>query len=1004
MSSTEQDKKSNLKICRICQEDELESESKLLKPCKCNSHIHKECLLTWIKTKINSDIIDYKNDLNCEICLTKIKYTHSINEDSAKKDENGSQGGTFTTISNMSKILFKRNENGLKNTVTIIATILIPIISILWPLLFIYRVWSTNNSILESEENIVDLPLENVGSVKSLLSAAVIRFLNPKYFPKQLKDLTANITLQFLSHVLALFPLIEDVRNGFNTSTLHRMYEYEFGVEKAISEYDKIQLRILAAEQSSLLTKIFQYCRTLIFVVPIAIVHILLQEGLLRYLYVNVFGEYSESYSHYFGIYYNFVALAAIYFCFDYQKNRKSNSSYVKYHIKNSIKLVLNQYWQCILIHLLELISIRYLKVDRLIRCSLPFEYHVYQPNLVATFKVIYVVLASLRFLRTNIFRFGVLYKFPSGSSEGNSLKNMQIVLIEPVLKNLKDCVVDIFAIALTLLSIGGFALIILYNIRPQYFPLVFTLTGLKSLLLESVVSSLLLSQISVLKDVVYLPLFHKLSAFLRLSNYLFDYDRPLEKGIFVYRNNVNKKNPVDLIKARNTNDELYEKPCFSNREALYFLEKGDSTIDAYLLQDGFNIKAPDASSVLFVQKGFMQAVDSSGATIVKEEEKSEEDLLSETNDFADGAKTTIGMFNHAYNDTDSYDVCFVPNKFKIRLISFFTAIAAFQNLLVIVLFLLGHRIGSFLFAIPKVKFFYETALQIFSVKQVTQEIPEFFNANDQLVLPKVLSGVSILIALMAVLTNNNAAIRLTLFSIKRSTIEAIQHLLIMLISVIHIFIFNFLVSISLTYFYNITTILYSQCIYGHAYSIEKVRFLIYQISMFFDEYTFYYWLILGFITTFYNFFGLSLLFQKIQNVRSYTIKNLVKDLFNDFFLKQYMLWFRYFVVPFALQHIVLLISALADYFIPNSQSLFRDESLDMRFIDKAYYTNLNMVLSGSHVPIAIVYKALFSGYIIFYFVKHLVNYLKVKWNNLKTLTIDNTVSEDDVIILEDDS
>jgi len=54
---------SSIKYCRICFDNETD-ERQLIKPCRCNSFVHEECLQTWRHQDINSN-----NYEQCEICL-----------------------------------------------------------------------------------------------------------------------------------------------------------------------------------------------------------------------------------------------------------------------------------------------------------------------------------------------------------------------------------------------------------------------------------------------------------------------------------------------------------------------------------------------------------------------------------------------------------------------------------------------------------------------------------------------------------------------------------------------------------------------------------------------------------------------------------------------------------------------------------------------------------------------------------------------------------------------
>ena len=54
--------------CRICFEDE--KGGILIKPCKCNQSIHRECLKRWIEIK--------KNPQFCEVCKNKYNVRFTI--------------------------------------------------------------------------------------------------------------------------------------------------------------------------------------------------------------------------------------------------------------------------------------------------------------------------------------------------------------------------------------------------------------------------------------------------------------------------------------------------------------------------------------------------------------------------------------------------------------------------------------------------------------------------------------------------------------------------------------------------------------------------------------------------------------------------------------------------------------------------------------------------------------------------------------------------------------
>jgi len=65
--------------CRICYEYlDLENNSNLIKPCKCNAPVHKLCLEKWIKNRPFKQNYNSKN-LVCEVC--NIKYNISFDKD-----------------------------------------------------------------------------------------------------------------------------------------------------------------------------------------------------------------------------------------------------------------------------------------------------------------------------------------------------------------------------------------------------------------------------------------------------------------------------------------------------------------------------------------------------------------------------------------------------------------------------------------------------------------------------------------------------------------------------------------------------------------------------------------------------------------------------------------------------------------------------------------------------------------------------------------------------------
>jgi len=130
----------NSKTCRICQEDENESSEVLYKPCKCNSHVHKNCLFEWIKTKIKSDVIDYQNDLQCEVCLSKIKYTHT-------NDGTNEDFSNLKLVKDMVNFFFKRNVTGFKVIFSVITLVFVPI-AVFFILYVLYSILSMKREVV----------------------------------------------------------------------------------------------------------------------------------------------------------------------------------------------------------------------------------------------------------------------------------------------------------------------------------------------------------------------------------------------------------------------------------------------------------------------------------------------------------------------------------------------------------------------------------------------------------------------------------------------------------------------------------------------------------------------------------------------------------------------------------------------------------------------------------------------------------------------------------------
>ncbi|XBW34879.1 hypothetical protein QEN19_000443 [Hanseniaspora menglaensis] len=431
MTDENDESKFNLKVCRICQEDEVESEAKLIKPCKCNSHIHKKCLLRWIKTKLNSDVIDYQNDLKCEICLSKIKYTNARSNE-ATGNMNSSYNSDATNLSNIFKILLKKNKNGLKSFFTCLIFLIIPSVLMISLTFIFYRLLSINAFIpfsLETFEK--QLQHEDTNWIY-VYWIKIGMCLNAKLFPPTYKKLIKNLVLLVISTMTAAVPLFEDARNGFDLSTLHKMYEYQFGREKAIEEYEKLKRKILSLNNQSFLQQAINYFKFLTTFVSLAFMHALLQEAIPRFIYQQIIGEHSDRYSHFFSIYYNLFGLLFAYSYLTYKHSTSKSVTYIQFICQKAIKLIIFLDIQFVLIHLVELFSLKYLKIDSLLRLSTPLNVNVFLHDLIATLKVVHLSLMCLTFLRKNIFRFGVLYNFPTASLDQNAVNYTKVILLKP--------------------------------------------------------------------------------------------------------------------------------------------------------------------------------------------------------------------------------------------------------------------------------------------------------------------------------------------------------------------------------------------------------------------------------------------------------------------------------------------------------------------------------------------------------------------------------------------
>ncbi|XBW34878.1 hypothetical protein QEN19_000443 [Hanseniaspora menglaensis] len=875
MTDENDESKFNLKVCRICQEDEVESEAKLIKPCKCNSHIHKKCLLRWIKTKLNSDVIDYQNDLKCEICLSKIKYTNARSNE-ATGNMNSSYNSDATNLSNIFKILLKKNKNGLKSFFTCLIFLIIPSVLMISLTFIFYRLLSINAFIpfsLETFEK--QLQHEDTNWIY-VYWIKIGMCLNAKLFPPTYKKLIKNLVLLVISTMTAAVPLFEDARNGFDLSTLHKMYEYQFGREKAIEEYEKLKRKILSLNNQSFLQQAINYFKFLTTFVSLAFMHALLQEAIPRFIYQQIIGEHSDRYSHFFSIYYNLFGLLFAY-------------SYLTYKHSTS--------------------------------------------------------------------------------------------------------------------KIGGFGVLVVFKIKPELFPLVFELGGMKFFFLERIILSLISAKVMVLKSLIYSPLCQRLGAVFRLSNYLFDYDRPLERGTFVYRQSINPNNFEMCAQARNSNPTLYENPCFSKREALYFLNNADSSINAYLIQDGCSIKVPNASTVPFFQKGLMKPVDNLGNVIIKEEELDEDELLfSENSTEQDNKKNDEDMFAYSFNQNNGFDVCFVPSNFKIRLFGYFTTIAVIQNTIVFFLILVGYHVGSFLFNIKAVSWLYELAFTVFSKE--AEEFPEeqFLNPNDPYVLPKIIIGAFIFVFGVAIVTKKTDSLSITWIFMKNYITETVFSFVIMFLLFFHVFIFSAITSFSLTYLQTMFIMLFNNLFYDSGMYEQISKIGIYETAWFFDNFTILYFTIIGFLNLSYNVHVFVTLLNKRYENAAYTFKNVIQDVFKKILFKQYKFWIKFFVVPFVFQHFVLVFVCLKSIHLPNDSLLQPSNNDHVSFSERAYLSNILLVISGKKMPSAIVYKAIYVGYVMFLFLSYSSKIIIQKWNSLKTLTRDNINEENEVIILEDES
>jgi len=985
----------NSKTCRICQEDENESSEVLYKPCKCNSHVHKNCLFEWIKTKIKSDVIDYQNDLQCEVCLSKIKYTHT-------NDGTNEDFSNLKLVKDMVNFFFKRNVTGFKVIFSVITLVFVPIAvffilyvlyshiinekrSCYFYLIFPHRHLSTS-----------DLDDEFSLNIASLQKKCLV-WKNYDYFPTENSMLIKTLFFELLSSLSFLPFFANEFSKDANQTVFYKMYEYQYGSEKANTELELINHRIEEVEKKSKKQYVLAYLITIFIFVPFFFLCLVSTEFIPRYILNTKYDQNGNKNEAYYPQYFIFVSSSILYLSIKMRHYKDRPIPYATFIFQQFLKLFIELKIQQVCIQGLSIAAVEIFHIKKYF--ALQSSNITESPKTDIPSEVTALVLYALTFLRKCIFRNGSLYRFPSSSYNENNMKKIKATLFRSFPRIIFESIIDSMLLVFTFFGIGGFGIIAAAYFKPEIFPFNIPEEIPRFYLFKIAFLFIVSQQINILKENFYIPVFQKLGSLFRLSNYLFDYDRPFERGIVIYRKTV-KDTDRDRKHARDTNPLLFEEPCVSEQEAIHRLEKGNQKIMAYLVQSGYDAKVPNAESIYDFSNDWFKPLNNSGDVIVKVEAE-DENSIPEDNEI------NLSILEHSLANYDSYDTCFLPSNFKLRLYAYFFLISLIQNVVVFIYIVAGYNLGRKIYHIVEAEQEFNTItarsskLDSNGKFQFHENFSWDIKAPLVAVLPKIALGSSALCAIIKVASNKA---RGSTFFTKDLIKNVKKQISLKLLSFV-IFVYGMLLAVvalfSITYFYKTLCLFWNAIVHDSSYLTGQKSFLIFIYRMFLEPE-----ILLWFVPLFFV-----ILCYTIYTIHSTTgidgVDNrLPSEMWNTFFVntlcRDFKVWFNFWGKPFMYQMTMVIVYSIIHSIYYNDEiSLLKVRSLqDLNY--SLYYMQLHLLLDGRR-PLSILYKLTFLGPIATKVVKLIFSVLKTKWNKWKLITLENKLGEEDIVILNDE-
>ncbi|OBA25800.1 hypothetical protein HANVADRAFT_3390 [Hanseniaspora valbyensis NRRL Y-1626] len=977
---------SNGKICRVCQEDENESGNSLLKPCKCNSYIHKSCLLRWTRVKSKSDIIDFENDLNCEICHTKIEFAY----DAAKNGNTTSIKNTWDAINT----LYKRNSDFF-HSLDIIAFVLFVVIFVA---VIINKILKTKTFRKVGVKTTKTLDSGITMTNQALAPRTYVIYLL-EHLPHGTKSFYSNIFLTGCIFVSSLLPAIVETFDGFKTSTFYKMYEYNFGKKKASEEYENIEQEFNnnmdLRKKNSSFTKITSSLILAIYIGLGLCVHFVLQEFVPRCLYHKLVGHHAYKYTHYFTLYYNFVLALVLYGILTFKEKIRKSKSFKLFITKNCLKLIVVGFWKYILFHVFDLFFRNYLGMGYIINATYAYDLDLSSLFLTESSYLFWVSFAAIDYLRNKLFRYGVFYQFYDSKLVAGDNTKRQSLMVMSLKSSLKKYLLEYFMMFIALMGFGGIAVIGFYKFKPQIFPLQISYHGFQKILINGIVLIYINGYVSLLNTLLYQPFFKKISFIFKLTNYLFKVDDDL-----LIKEKTNSNNDKENIEEEEHKCEK-NNLCLSKIEAINLFENKTKFVAATCAsQNGFFMKVPSEQTDTYFSDGLMEKFDVKQETTKQQQQQEEEEEEDADTGFIKGTtdKRIYDYVNSGVND--DYEVCFVPNYFKIKLILFFLIISIMQNAAVFGILLFATFIGNRVCNIPWLLFFNDFTNKDDAEQKNLQDFTNKIWIKDtyeQYASLKLVIGLTLILGVCEIFISkfkkddNKNMIKKFAVLIYSILYQPILLLILLLLCSI--------TAILTTYTINVLKISLIDNIHSFP-SCGDVKFLWHSIPMFLEVST---------ANLFLAFFLVSVLTSVIRFYLKVTNAEHMPDEFgfkavSNFTngeIKQYSkLLNKFLLKPFIVHNLVLVLI----YLLLRSIS-FTPEALcyttSPNLITKLYDANISLLFYNRSFFLNNFYRFSFLGHVFYELGKAIIKISYRKWVKLTTLAENNKVSEEDIIIIE---